>query len=128
MPNPVPQSRIPNRNEGATQTQGKNAPKQASKKTQLLTAKSASPKDATKRIEHFDGNPTKKNTSGRQMPAGRREQMDREISLFVQAVFESFVRDAQSKGGNPAGNLHPEPSLFQPQMPSMTGATPLRPS
>ena len=39
------------------------------------------------------------------MPAERRQQMDREIGLFVQAVFESFIRDAQSNGGNPAGRF-----------------------
>jgi negative regulator of sigma E activity len=99
MPNPAPQQNAPNGNNGAVQIQGK----KPSKQTPESNAKSVPQKNAQKQIEHFNADPPKKIAPGRQMPAARREQMVREIDIYVQMVYETLIREAQSNGGNPAG-------------------------
>ena len=37
------------------------------------------------------------------MPVARREQMLREIDIYVQMVYERLVLEAQSNGGNAGG-------------------------
>lgn len=108
MPNTAPQKNAPNRNKAVAPNSTKSAPNQV----QERSVKASSQKNAAKNLEHFNVDPPKMKTSGGQMSVARREQMIREIDIYVQMVYERLILEAQSNGGN-AGGKHPLGSPFQ---------------